>query len=92
MIPEWGLERPRPSLPCTGRRGKDNSNVAPFLTTKLAACIHLLLDVMRSKRFVTASDLDSNLMPKEKNQITIRKVCAVMQSLLRRPNHYSGYG
>ena len=32
------------------------------------------------------------LMPKEKYQITMRKVCIVIQSLLsRRPHHHSGY-
>ena len=31
--------------------GKDDSNIAPFLKTRIAACIHLLLNVMPSKRF-----------------------------------------
>ena len=41
--------------------------------------------------FSIASDIDPKLMPTEKNQITMRKVCAVIRSLFpRRPN--SGYG
>ena len=40
--------------------------------------------------FSIASDFDPKLMPKEQNQITMRKVCTVIQSLLSlRPNHYS---
>ena len=41
--------------------------------TRLAAFTHLLLNVMRSKRFL------SHLMPKIQNQITMRKVCIVIQ-------------
>ena len=36
-----------------GRGGKDDSNIAPFLTTRLAEFTHLLLNVMRSKRFLS---------------------------------------
>ena len=40
--------------------------------------------------FSIAFNLDSKLMPKEQNQITMRKVCTVIQSfLLRLPNHHS---
>ena len=43
-------------------------------------------------RFSIASDFDPKLMPKIQNQITMRKVCIVIQSLVsRRPNHHSGY-
>ena len=45
-------EGPWPSSPCAGRGGKDDSNVAPFRTTKLAAYTHFLSNVMRSKRFL----------------------------------------
>ena len=42
--------------------------------------------------FSIASDFDPQLMPKIQNQITMRKVCIVIQSLVsRRPNHHSGY-
>ena len=37
--------------PWAGNEGKDDSNVAPFCTTKLAACTHLLSNVMRPERF-----------------------------------------
>ena len=43
---------PGPSSPCAGRGGKDDSNVAPLHTTKLAACTQLWLKVMRSKRLL----------------------------------------
>ena len=49
--PGWGLERPWLTLPCARR--KDDFNVAPFLTTRLAACTYLLLNVMRFKRFLS---------------------------------------
>ena len=40
--------------------------------------------------FSIASDFDPQLMPKIQNQITMRKVCIVIQSLVpRRPNHHS---
>ena len=51
--PGWGPEGPGPSSPCAGRGGKDDSYVAPLHTTKLAACTHLLLNVMRSKRLLS---------------------------------------
>ena len=35
------------------QRRKDDSNIAPFLTTRLAAFTHLLLNVLRSKRFLS---------------------------------------
>ena len=42
--------------------------------------------------FSIASDFDPKLMPKIQNQITMRKVCIVIQSLLsRRPNHHLSY-
>ena len=43
----------RPSLLCTGRAGKDESNVTHFHTTRLAAYNHLLSNVMQSKRFLS---------------------------------------
>ena len=48
--PGWGPKEPRPSSPCTGREGKDDSNIAPFRMTRLAAYTHLLLNVTRFKR------------------------------------------
>ena len=42
--------------------------------------------------FSIASDFDPRLMPKIQNQITMRKVCIVIQSLVsRRLNHHSSY-
>ena len=42
--------------------------------------------------FSIASDFDPQLMPKIQNQITMRKVCIFIQSLVsRRPNHHSSY-
>ena len=77
---EWGPEGPGPSSPCAGRGRKDDPNVAPFRTTRLA--------VMRSKRFLS----HLILMSKEQNQITMRKVSVVIQSLFsRRLNHHSIY-
>ena len=37
----------------TGKGGKDDSNVAPFRTTRLAAYTHLLSNIMRSKSFLS---------------------------------------
>ena len=49
----WGLEGPIPETSWAGRGGKNDSNVAPFLTTRLAAFTHLLSNVMQSKRFLS---------------------------------------
>ena len=43
-------------MPWACRGGKDDSNIALFLTTRLAAFTHLLLNVMRSKIFFYTSD------------------------------------
>ena len=51
--PGWGSGGPRPSSPCAERGGEDDSNIAPFRTTRLAAYTHLLSNVMRSKRFLS---------------------------------------
>ena len=57
-------------------------------------CMHQsFVESYAVQAFSIASDCDPNLMPKEKNQITIRKVSTVIQSLLlRRPNPHSSYG
>ena len=47
--PGWSPEGPVPYTPWAGGGGKDDSNIAPFLTTWLAAFTHLLSNVMRSK-------------------------------------------
>ena len=59
-----------------------------------ARCTHPLFVVCYAiQAFSIASDFDPRLMPKIQNQITMRKVCIVIQSLLsRRPNHHSSYG
>ena len=47
----------------------------------------------RFQAFSIASDFDPKLMPKIQNQITMGKVCIVIQSLLsRRPNHHGSLG
>ena len=51
--PGWGPEGTGPPLPCAGRGGKDDNNVAPLHTTKLAAYTNLLLNVMRSKHLLS---------------------------------------
>ena len=40
-------------MPFAGRRGKDDSNIVPFRTTRLVAFTHLFSNVMRSKRFLS---------------------------------------
>ena len=42
-----------PSLSCAGSEEKDDSNVVPFLTTRLAICTNLLFNVMLSKHFLS---------------------------------------
>ena len=87
----WGLEGPRPSLPYAGRGEKDDSNVAPF-SYEYAGCIHPpFVKCYAIQVFSVASNFIGKLMPKEKNQIMMRKVCAaVIQSLLsHRPNHHT---
>ena len=77
-FPGWGPERPRPSLPCAGRGGM----LLPFLRP----CLHSpFFDCYAVHAFSVASDLHPKLIPKKKkkkNQMTIREVCAVIQSLL----------
>ena len=51
-LPGVGPEGPGPSSPCTGKGGKEDSNVAPFRTTRLAAYTYLLSNVMWFKRFL----------------------------------------
>ena len=74
----WGPEGPEPLLPYAGRGRKDDSNVAPFLYDQ-ARCIHLhFVKCYVIQAFSIASDFDSKLMPKEQNQLTMRKVCAII--------------
>ena len=58
-----------------------------------ARCIHPpFAECYAIEAFSVASDFDRKLMPKEQNQITMRKVYIVIQSLVScRPNHHSGY-
>ena len=51
--PGWCPEGPRPSSSCAGRGGKDDFNIAPFRTNRLAAYTHLLSNAMRSERFLS---------------------------------------
>ena len=61
------------------------------LSYDLAHCIHPpFVECYAIQAFSIASDFDPKLMPKRQNQITMRKVCIVIQSLLSyRPNHHS---
>ena len=70
IYPGWGTEGPGPSSSCTGRGGKHDSNIVPFRATRLAAYTHLLLNVMRSKRFL--SYLILTLSWRLKNKIRFR--------------------
>ena len=49
----WEPEGPGLQTPCAGGGEKDDSNIAPFRTTRLAAFLHLLSNVMRSKSFLS---------------------------------------
>ena len=51
--PRWVPGEPGSSLTCAGREEKDDSNIAPFSTTRLAAYTHLLSNVMWSKCFLS---------------------------------------
>ena len=79
-------------MPWAGRGGKDDSNISPFSHDQ-ARCIHPpFAECYAIQAFSIASDFDPKLMPKIQNQITMRKVCIVIQSLVsRRPNHHSSY-
>ena len=68
----------------------------PMMTLTLSPFVRLVL--LHSNTFcrmlcgTIASDFDSKLMPKEQNQITMRKVCILIQSFLsHRPDHHSDY-
>ena len=58
-----------------------------------ARCMHPpFAECYAIQAFSIASDFDPQLMPKIQNQITMRKVCIVIQSLVScRPNHHSSY-
>ena len=44
---------PVPYTTWAGRRGNDDSDIAPFLASRLAAFIHFLSNIIRSKRFLS---------------------------------------
>ena len=58
-----------------------------------ARCIHPpFAEFYAIQAFSIASDFDPQQMPKKQNQITMRKVCIVIKSLVsRRPHHHSSY-
>ena len=64
------------------------------LSYDYANCMHpIFVGCYVVQAFSIAFDLDPKLMPEEKNQIMMRKVCAIIQSLLpHHPSHHSGYG
>ena len=59
----------------------------------LARCTHPpSIECYAIQAFSIPSNFDPKLIPEEQNQITMRKVCTVIQSLLsRRPNYHSSY-
>ena len=60
--------------------------------SKLTRCIHPpFVECYAVQAFSIVSDFDLKLIPK-KNQITMRKVCAVIQSVFSCPNLHSGHG
>ena len=85
----WIPEETVPYTPWAGRGGKDDSNIAHFLTTRLAAFTPPSAECYAIQAFSIASDFDPKLMPKIQNQITMRKVCIVIQSLLSRRLSYT---
>ena len=64
-----------------------------LLSYDQARCIHpSFVECYAIQVFSITSDFDPKLMPKIQNQIMMRKVFIVIQSLLsRRPNHHSSY-
>ena len=76
-----------------GRQRREGWRQHCPLSYDQAPCIHPpFTECYAIQAFSIASDFDSQLMPKIQNQITMRKVCIVIQSLVsRRPNHHSGY-
>ena len=63
------------------------------LSYNQARCIHPpFVKCYAIQAFSITSDFDPQLMPKIQNQITMRKVCIVIQPLVSRcTNHYLGY-
>ena len=83
--PGWGPKGPGPSSPYAGVGGQDDSNIAHCIHQPFAECYAV-------QAFSIASNLDPKLMPNEHDQIMMRTVCTVIQSLVSRlPNNHSSH-
>ena len=63
------------------------------LSCDQARCIHQpFVECYTVQAFSIVSNLDPKLVPKEQDQIPMRKVCTLIKSLVSRlPNHHTGY-
>ena len=91
-LPGMGSLRTR-TIDAMGRQRREGWLQRCPLSYDQARCSHPpFAECYAIQAFSIASDFDPPLMPKIQNQITMRKVCIVIQSLVsRRPNHHSGY-
>ena len=91
-LPRVGFLRTR-TIDAMGRQRREGWLQRCPLSYDQARCIHPpFAECYAIQAFSIASDFDPLLMPKIQNQIPMRKVCIVIQSLVsRRPNHHSGY-
>ena len=91
-LPGVGSRRTRTVDAMSGQRREGWLQRCP-LSYDQAGCIHPpSVECYVIQAFSIASDFDPQLMPKIQNQIAMRKVCIVIQSLLSRdPNHHSSY-
>ena len=91
-LPGVGSRRTRSVVAMRRKRRKGWLQRCP-LSYDQARCIHLLfVECYAVQAFSIASNLDPKLMPKRQDQIPMRKVCTLIQSLVsRHPNHHLGY-
>ena len=81
------------SVDAMGRQSREGLLQHCPLSYDQTRCIHPpFAECYAIQAFSIASDFDPQQMPKIQNQITMRKVCIVIQSLVsRHPNHHSNY-
>ena len=91
-LPGVGSRRIR-TVDAMGRQRREGWLQRCPLSHDQARCIHPpSAECYAIQAFSIASDFDPQLMPKIQNQIAMRKVSIVIQSLLsRNPNHHSSY-
>ena len=91
-LPGVGSRRTR-TVDAMGRQRREGWLQRCPLSYDQVRCIHpSSVECYAIQAFSIASDFDPQLMPKIQNQITMRKICIVIQSLLSRdPNHHSSY-